>query len=469
MTSPATILVVDDQPSMLVLLRHQLQSAGYAVVQASCAEEPLSLLQRQPVDLILSDLVMPGIDGLAFLDMVCERCPAIPFDVITSQETVASAVEALKHGAFDYVEKHCAPEELRITLKRALSYQSLVSENEQLRRHLHQQYSFQNIVTASPVMKQVLELAASVAGSPRTTVAIFGESGCGKEVLARAIHFSSGGIPANFVGLNCAAIPETLLESELLGHVRGALTGADRDREGKIALAREGTLLLDEIGDMPLEMQAKLLRVLEERTFEKVGANQRNPVECRIIVATNHNLHALVEEGRFREDLYHRINVFPLVIPPLRERREDIPTLANHFMKLLRDHLGKSLPGISRNAMDRLVDYTWPGNVRELRNCLERAAIIVPEGVLITPQHLALGNHHTAAASAAGDSHLPGNGGFEYRFAFTDDAISLDAITRRVLDITLERCGGNKTRAAALLKVGRNMFYYQAAKGRPTS
>jgi DNA-binding NtrC family response regulator len=466
-TIPATILIVDDQPSMLALLRHQVRSAGFAVVTASRVQDALSLLRQQPVDIILSDLIMPDLDGLAFLAQVREHFSTIPFVVITSHGSVGSAVEAIKQGAFDYVEKHSSAEELQFTIQKALTYQGLVAQNESLKHELCRKYSFQNIVTTCPVMQQVLEMAATVASAPITTVALFGESGVGKEVLARAIHCSSGGMPANFVGINCAAIPENLLESELFGHARGAFTGAVLDHEGKIAQAKGGTLLLDEIGDMPLDLQPKLLRLLEERVFEKIGCHRPVTVECRIIVATNHNLGKLVKEGRFREDLYHRINVFPLVIPPLRERREDISILADHFITILRRHLGKSLPGVSRNAMTLLLEYPWPGNVRELRNCLERAAIIVPNGNLIRSKHLSIATplHEEAATSpAATADHTPDEDEFGYRFSFSRDAISLEAITRRVLDLSLEQCGGNKTKAAQLLKVGRNMFYHHSTK-----
>ncbi|HEX9079364.1 MAG TPA: sigma-54 dependent transcriptional regulator, partial [Desulfuromonadaceae bacterium] len=367
MTTPATILAVDDQASFRFLLEQQLTNAGFSPVMAADVPEGLAILERQRVDLILSDLIMPAVDGMAFLEQARERHPAIPFIVLTAHGSITSAVEAMRRGAFDYVEKHCDPDELRITLQRALDYHRLRSENDQIKSHLREKFSFQNIITACPRMKMALELAGRVASSPQTTVAIYGESGCGKEVLSRAIHFAGGGLPAGFVAVNCAAIPDTLLESELFGHVRGAFTGAERDRDGKFSLARGGTILLDEIGDMPLALQAKLLRVLEERTFEKVGSNTPIPADCRVIVATNHNLEHLVASGSFRKDLFHRINVFPITIPPLRERREDIPFLAEHFLNHLRDHQGKKIPGLSQKAMEVMLAYDWPGNVRELR------------------------------------------------------------------------------------------------------
>ena len=353
----ATILIVDDQESSRFILQEQIAEAGFSALAAPGVEEALAIMQQRQIDLVLSDLVMPGIDGLAFLAILREKFSSVPFVVITSHASIASAVGAIKQGAFDYVEKHCSVDELCITIKRALKYQLAVTQNEQFKQSLQQEYSFENIVTVSPVMKQSLKLAVHVTGSPATTVLLMGESGCGKEVLARAIHFSGGGMPANFVGVNCAAIPENLLESELFGHVRGSFTGAERDREGKFALAKDGTILLDEIGDMPLDLQAKLLRVLEERQFMKVGSNQPVTIDCRIIFATNNNLRQLVDNGRFREDLFHRINVFPINIPPLRDRREDISILTGHFMRMLRSQLGKQLPGISEEATNRLIGH----------------------------------------------------------------------------------------------------------------
>lgn len=455
MTTPATILAVDDQASFRFLLEQQLGNAGFVPIVAADVKEGLAILERQAVDLILSDLIMPDVDGMAFLEQVRERYGDIPFIVLTAHGSIASTVEAMRRGAFDYVEKHCDPDELRITLQRALDYQRLRKENDQYKLHLREKFSFQNIITVCPQMKEALELASRVASYPQTTVAIYGESGCGKEVLSRAIHFASGGLPTGFVAVNCAAIPDTLLESELFGHVRGAFTGAERDREGKFSLARGGTILLDEIGDMALALQAKLLRVLEERTFEKVGSNSPIPADCRVIVATNHNLEELVTSGGFRKDLYHRINVFPITIPPLRERREDIPFLTEHFLTWLRDHQGKKLPGISQKAMDTLLAYSWPGNVRELRNCLERATIVT-DSELIRPEHLSI---YQPGAARSAEAPAAASGTISFHLDFRPEAISLEAITRQVLDITLERCDGNKSKAAEVLKVNRKMFY----------
>ncbi|MBE2887525.1 sigma-54-dependent transcriptional regulator [Geobacter anodireducens] len=454
MTAP-NILAVDDDGLSLLMLENLLADGGFAPLTAASGAQALALLEREHVDLIISDLIMEGMDGLELLARVKERYPKVPVIVVTARGSVESAVEAMRRGAYDYLAKPFNPEVLRITLQRALDYHHVVRENEQITGLLRERFTFQSIVTVNPAMKKLLELAARVAAARQTTVAVYGESGSGKEVLARAIHFAGKGLPAGFVAVNCAAVPEHLLESELFGHVRGAFTGADRDREGKFSLARGGTLLLDEIGDMPLPLQAKLLRVLQERVFEKIGSNTSITTDCRVIVATNRNLADMVAAGRFREDLYHRINVFPLVIPPLRERTDDIPLLCEHVLDQLRQHLGKPLPGISQKAMDAMLAHGWPGNVRELRNCLERAAILT-DGELIRPEHLGFG---TAGAPAREASAGPAPDTVQYALALPVDQLSLHALTERIMAITLERCGGNKSRAAQLLRIDRKAFY----------
>jgi DNA-binding NtrC family response regulator len=377
--------------------------------------------------------------------------PQLHFIILTASGSIESAVSAISQGALDYLEKPFDAKRFDIVLQRTLKYGRLYNENSLLLEHFRERFSFNNIVTHSAVMQQTLELAARVTTSPRTTIALNGESGVGKEVLARAIHSESGCLPTTFVAVNCASIPEALLESELFGHIRGAFTGAEREREGKFSLARGGTILLDEIGDMPLLLQAKLLRVLEQRTFEKVGSNTPLPAECRVIVATHRNLAEMVQQGTFREDLFHRINVVPITIPPLRERKEDIPVLTEFFLNLFRQHQGKPLPGISKKAMDRMVSYSWPGNVRELRNILEYAAIMTSDE-LIRPEHLRFPTTQTlpgALHSATVDFHV----------SIPPEEVSLGTITTKILDIALQYCDGNKSRAAALLKINRKMFY----------
>jgi DNA-binding NtrC family response regulator len=450
--SAPTILAVDDEPTSRLLLEMHIGEMGCDPLTASSGAEALEILAHRQIDLIITDLTMPEMNGLELIAHMQRQHYDIPILVVTANGSIESAVDAMRKGAYDYLEKPYSPGDLRITIQRALDYRHLVQENKQINGLLHERFTFQSIVTINAAMKRMLELAAKVATAQQTTVAIFGESGCGKEVLARAIHFAGKGLPASFIAVNCAAIPEPLLESELFGHVRGAFTGADRERDGKFCLARGGTILLDEIGDMPLPLQAKLLRVLQERIFEKIGGNVPIPTDCRIIVATNRNLAELVAAGRFREDLYHRINVFPLSIPPLRDRKDDIPLLCEHILGQLRQHLGKQLPGISRQAMESILEYHWPGNVRELRNCLERAAILT-ERELIQPSHLGLG---ASPADAMLETALDS---ISYTLTFPSEDLSLDVLIDRVLAITLQRCNGNKSKAAKLLKIGRKAFY----------
>jgi DNA-binding NtrC family response regulator len=448
------VLIVDDERMSLSILKHHLVRQNYEVISASSGHEALSLLESHAVDLVVTDLVMPEMDGIQLMLSAKKSRPTLPFIVLTSEGSIESAVAAIKEGAIDYLEKPFHHKTLDVVLERALEFGRISGENAQLREHFREKFSFQNIVTQSPVMRQALELAARVAASPKTTISLTGESGVGKEVLARAIHFGSGCLPASFVALNCAAIPESLLESELFGHVRGAFTGAERDREGKFSLARGGTVLLDEIGDMPLLLQAKLLRVLEERTYENVGANIPLPADFRVIVATHRNLAELVRLGSFREDLFHRINVVPIAIPPLRERSEDIPLLVDYYLDIFRRHQGKALPGVSKKAMELLVSHSWPGNIRELRNVLEYAAIMVSDE-LIRPEHLRL----PVTQQVSGNSPGPETGTVDFQISLPPEELSLEAITGKILEMALQRCGGNKSQAAALLKVNRKMFY----------
>ena len=445
------ILIVDDDKVSLHILQKYLLHHRHDVVCAGSGPEALSLLDKQRVDLVVSDLIMPGMDGLQLMQAAKKQYSDLHFIFCTARGSIESAVAAIRLGALDYLEKPFDSKTFDVVVRRALAYGRISHENIQLREHFRERFSFHNIVTQSPSMQQTLELAARVAASPRTTVSLTGESGVGKEVLARAIHFESGCLPTSFVAVNCASIPESLLESELFGHVKGAFTGAEREREGKFTLARGGTILLDEIGDMPLLLQTKLLRVLEERTFEKVGSSRPIPAECRVIVATHCDLAEMVDRGTFRGDLFHRINVVPIAIPPLRQRKEDIPLLVDFFLNLFRQHQGKSLPGISKKAMDMIVSYAWPGNVRELRNVLEYATIVTADE-LIRPEHLRLPTSQPSADSLE-------TGTVEFRVSLASDDVSLDAITMRILDIALQRCNGNKSQAAALLKVNRKMFY----------
>jgi DNA-binding NtrC family response regulator len=450
----AAILIVDDTETERFFLEFHVKEWGFTPLVSESGTEALKLLKANHIDLILSDMIMPKMDGLQFLNEVKKRYNDIPFIMLTAYGSIDNAVASIKQGADDYIIKPINPAELHAVIKKSLSYLVIREENKRLKDHLASLYSFQSIVTKSPVMMNALKMAERVAKTPNTTVAIYGESGTGKEVLARAIHFAGERMGNRFVTINCAAIPSSLLESELFGHVKGAFTGADKEREGKFEFAQNGTILLDEIGDMNIELQAKLLRVLEERTFEKLGSNRTIKADFRVIVATHRNLEEMVREGKFREDLYHRINTFPITLPPLRERKEDIPLLSNFFLDQLRKELGKPLPGISEKAMDMLLSYSWHGNIRELKNCLERAAIIVGDE-LIRPEHLNIkeSSRHNKKTSA------DNSGKVQLHIDLPPEEMSLDNIIKQVMQITLEQCDNNKSRAAELLKVSRQAFY----------
>lgn len=448
------ILIAEDEKVTRLALAGILQKEGFHVLEVSNGMEAVDLFIKGKPSAVILDLMMPVMGGMDTLKALKDIEPSVPVIILTGHGDISAAVSAIKFGAYDFIEKSAEPERLIITLKQALNYYTLSEENRKLKDRLHEMYSFQSIVTRNPFMTEALKLAEKAADSPDTTVAIYGESGTGKEVLARAIHFSGKRCGNRFVAVNCAAIPPTLLESEIFGHVKGAFTGADRDREGKFGLARGGTILLDEIGDMPLDLQPKLLRVLEEHTYEMLGSNRQYKADLRVIVATHRDLRKMVREGLFREDLFHRINIFPVHLPPLRERKEDIPLLADYFIDQLRKHLGKHIAGISQKGMDILIQYNWPGNIRELRNCLERAALIVKDE-LIRPEHLIINSSFKHKNIALQDDGRKIN----INISLDPDEISLDRIIGEALREALKECGGNKSLAADLLKINRKMFY----------
>ena len=450
-TSTANILVVDDQKSFRFMIEGYLKESGFTITSAGSGIEALAVLERSNIDLVLSDLVMPGMSGVQLLQEVRCLYPMVPFLLITAYGCVDTAVAAMKEGADDYLLKPLHREELILTVRKNLESARLRQRHDQMEDFFREHYSFQNIKSVSPSMGVVLAAARQVAGVSKTTVAIYGESGVGKEVLARAIHTASGALPAVFVPVNCAAIPEALLESELFGHIKGAFTGADHEREGKCRRARGGTLFLDEIGDMPLPLQAKLLRVLEEKVFESVGSDVPQPSEFRVIVATHRDLREMSKQRRFRADLFYRLNVYPLAIPPLRERKEDIPSLAEHFIASLRQDQGKTLPGLSKAALDVLMAYDWPGNVRELRNRLEYASIIT-NGELIQPKHLLLQNGSSPHPRAVSEN-------ISLHFEFTPEEFSFDLVVERLKEWAMQQSGNNKSAAARLLQTSRKLFY----------
>ncbi len=376
----AKILLVDDEPSVLSVLSVLLKAEGYEVLPCDGGNRAVELIKTQSFDLMISDIRMRPIDGMELLKLAREHQPSMSVLMVTGYGTVETAVEALKLGAFDYVTKPFKLDELIITVKRALEYNKALSENVQLKAQLTGQYQFDNIVAESRAMRTVCEMIERVAPTD-TTVLIFGESGTGKEVVAKAIHAHSARKTKRFLPLNCAALPEALLESELFGHAKGAFTGASADKEGLFEVADEGTLFLDEIDSMPLGIQAKLLRVLQDKEIRRVGGNETIPVNVRMLAATNRALDRLIEEKKFREDLYYRISVIPIEIKPLRERPEDILPLTYHF---LRREVGEHqpMPSVDPDVISLFEQYSWPGNVRELENAIKHALTFSKDNII---------------------------------------------------------------------------------------
>jgi two-component system response regulator PilR (NtrC family) len=442
------ILVVDDEASLREVLTIMLQREGYDVETAADGAAAQALLQESDFDLIISDINMPKVSGLKLLGFVREHAPETMMIMITAFSTSEEAVEAMKLGAFDYITKPFRNDEIRLIVHNALEQRTLRQENKALRQELVQRYSFANMVGKSTPMQQVYELIGKVAPS-RANVLVTGESGTGKELVAKAIHFNSERRDQPFVPVNCGAIPETLLESELFGHEKGAFTGASGQKAGLFEVANNGTIFLDEIGELPASMQVKLLRVLQEREFRRVGGTKDIAVDVRLIAATNKDLAIETKEGRFREDLYYRLNVIHIPLPPLRERPEDIPLLISHFYQ---SHAGHDVR-VSDAALRLLLDYPWPGNIRELHNVLERCLILGSAeniGVDCLPPQV-------RGATAGTTSHDLPEGGLDL------DAY-LAAIERELLLKALERSNGVRTRAAELLKMSFRSIRYRLAK-----
>ena len=382
MSTVARILVVDDEAETREVFSELLMHWGYDVLQTSDGHEALKIASERRPDVIVTDLVMPKLDGLQLMRAIREEQPETPVVIITGRGTIDAAVEAIREGVFDFVEKPLEPARLRVILQRALEKKQTQHEVHVLRRRLAQMGDgTSGLIGASPPMRRVLELVQKVAPS-KASVVITGQSGTGKEMVARAIHQLSDRRDKPFVGINCSAIPASLMESELFGHERGAFTGAEARRLGCWELAEGGTLFLDEIGEVPIELQAKLLRVLEEQKLRRLGGKSEISVDVRVISATNRDLKEEIKNGRFREDLYFRLNVFNLELSPLKERREDIAVLAQHFLDKFSREGGKKVQGVSPAALQLLQDYAWPGNIRELRNTLERAVILCSTGTV---------------------------------------------------------------------------------------
>jgi two-component system, NtrC family, response regulator GlrR len=381
MTTQGKLLIVDDDHNLLELMKIRLESSNYEVTTANHEDEALALSAGQTFDLAILDLQLVRMDGIQLMEELHGRIPGMPVIILTAHGTIESAVEAMKRGAFTYLTKPFDARELILHVEHALENRRLASEITRLKGMLTERYDFGNIVTRSEGMKTVLVAVERVAVTD-STIFVRGESGTGKELIARAIHLASNRKDRPFVAINCAALPETLLESELFGHEKGAFTGAIRSSKGLFAQAHEGTIFLDEIGDMPLSIQAKFLRVLQERQFYPVGGERPLEVDVRVIVATNQNIEELVRQGRFREDLYYRIHVIPVALPPLRERKEDISLLVDHFLKKFCGQMGKKINGLTPQAMQRMMLHDWPGNIRELENTIEYAVAMSSRDVI---------------------------------------------------------------------------------------
>ncbi len=375
------ILVVDDDGNFLKLIRMRLELAGYEATCAPDEDDALRLAREEVFDVSIVDLRLVRIDGISLMEQLHAINPYVPIIILTAHGSIESAVEAMKKGAFNFLNKPFEPEELLLQIEKALENRRLVFEVKRLEGLLEEKYNFKNLVARSVKMQEVLDVVSRIAGTD-STVYISGESGTGKEVIAKAIHLAGGRRGKPFVAVNCAAIPEALMESEFFGHEKGAFTDAKRSYDGLFARSHEGTIFLDEIGDMPLSLQAKLLRVLQERQFTPLGSARPVDVDVRVIVATNKDLEAEVRNGSFREDLFYRIHVVPIELPPLRERKEDVPPLAEHFLKETSRRMKKDIKGISVTAMQRLMLYDWPGNVRELENTIERAVALTRHDVI---------------------------------------------------------------------------------------
>lgn len=442
------ILIVEDEAKMRRLLELNLGEDGFTTFSAEDAETGLKLLQQNHIDLVVTDLKLPGMDGLEFLQSIKRQNEALPVVVMTAFGSVETAVEAMKSGASDYVLKPFSLTEMRMVIRKELDVRNLREENRSLREALGKRYSHPNVVARSPKMQEVLATVERVAPT-NATVLLGGESGVGKDLIARAIHEKSRRANGPFLKINSTAIPENLLESELFGFEKGAFTGAVASKPGKFELADKGTLFLDEIGDVPPATQVKLLRVLQEREFERLGGTRTIKVDVRLIAATNRDLREALEQGTFREDLYYRLNVVPIDIAPLRERKEDIPDLVNLFVSRFAAESGKLIEGITPQAIEILVNYHWPGNVRELQNIVERAC------ALSKGPQLEVSDIHIDVRPSKSGNGAPG---------FLPEGMTLEQWEDEMVQEALRRANGNKSQAARLLGLSRNALRYRLSK-----
>lgn len=452
----ARILVVDDEESIREFLEIMLKKEGYEITLAEDGLKAKEILVKKSFDMIISDLQMPNMTGLELLKHVKESYPDLVFMMITAFGTTETAVEAMKMGAYDYLTKPFKIDEVRLNILNALRSKNLEVENRSLKKELTKEYSFQNMIGNSTAMHQVFDLVRRVSQAP-TNILITGESGTGKEVVAKAIHYNGPLKDKPFVTINCGAIPENLMESEMFGHKKGSFTGAVVDKVGLFEVADDGTLFLDEVGELPLSIQVKLLRAIQERIIRRVGGTEDMKINVRIIAATNRNLEDMVQKGSFRQDLYYRLNVINIKTPSLRERKDDIPLLAGHFLKKYNERLNKNISGISVEAMEILKKYDYPGNVRELENMIERT-VALEGGATILPESLPPMVNTNTGRKLASSSEIE----------IGEDGIDLDKvmgqIEKELLVKAIHAAGGVKKRASKLLKITFRSMRYRAEK-----
>ncbi len=453
------ILVVDDEESIREFFQIMLKREGYEVFTAANGKEGLEHLKKNPVDLIISDIQMPELSGLELLSKVREIDPEMVVMMITAFGSTEIAVEAMKRGAYDYIQKPFKIDEVKIIIRQALEKRSLKLENHQLKKELGTKYAFDNIIGGASPMIKIYELVKRVANT-KSSVLISGESGTGKELIARAVHYNGPLKDKPFVTVNCGAIPENLMESEMFGHKKGSFTGAIADKKGLFEVAHTGTIFLDELGELPLTMQVKLLRVIQEGTFKRVGGTEDITVDVRVISATNKNLEQEVKGGRFREDLFYRMNVIQIVCPPLRDRKEDIPMLSSHFLEKFSKILGMNVKKISNEAMEILRRYQYPGNVRELENIIERTVALEPSAIILPeslPKHMLETKEEVSGHIDAHAIQIDDTKGIELERLTAD-------FERALLIKALEQTGGVKKRAAKLLNISFRSMRYRVDK-----
>jgi len=441
------ILLIDDDVNLCKVIKYQLQKAGYEVESVNRGKEGLVRFKQNGFDVLITDIQMPDISGIEVLNQIRQQTQQVVIIIITAYGSIENAVEACKLGADDYITKPFSKEQLLFVVEKALRYHHLQRENTQLRQELVGKYTFKNMVARSAQMEDVLKMAGRVAQSD-ATVLILGESGTGKELIARAIHYNSPRKDKPLITVNCPSVPDNLLESELFGHVKGAFTGAIKDRKGKFEIANGGTIFLDEIGDLREELQAKLLRVLQEQEFERVGESSPIKVDVRVIAATNKDLEQRMKEGEFREDLYYRLSVIPIQIPPLRERKEEIPYLVDFFIE--RYGKGRKME-VDPEVMELLQNYDWRGNIRELENVIERALVLTTDNQIV-PSNLPSNISRKADIKS------------ELSLTFAGNDVSLEEVERHIISQTLQRTGGNRSKAARILKIPRHVLLYRMKK-----